>query len=138
MTTQSIERLTFVADLTRELPDVPTHRIAALARELSSAATRLHRLAELACSSEAADRDRVPCPAAKGLPCLCDAAQGHESVPRIAVTAARIERQVTRLLAEHGISPIFQRDPRGAVFKLKVPSGKTDDWSREGLCVPSR
>lgn len=35
-------------------------------------------------------------------------------------------------------SPIFQGDPRGACVKLKVPSGKTDDWGREGICVPTR
>ena len=26
---------------------------------------------------------------------------------------------------------------RGAVLKLQVPSGRTDDWGQEGICVPS-
>lgn len=34
--------------------------------------------------------------------------------------------------------PLFQGDPRGACVKLKVPSGKTDDHAREGICVPTR
>ena len=28
-----------------------------------------------------------------------------------------------------------QRDPRGATVKLLPPSGATNDWGREGLCV---
>lgn len=27
-------------------------------------------------------------------------------------------------------------DPRSAVFKLKVPSGRTNDWGQTGICVP--
>lgn len=34
--------------------------------------------------------------------------------------------------------PHFQGDPRGACVKLSVPSGKTDDWGRTGICVPTR
>lgn len=33
--------------------------------------------------------------------------------------------------------PLFQNDPRGAVLKIRVPDGFTDDWGREGICVPS-
>lgn len=35
-------------------------------------------------------------------------------------------------------SALFQGDPRGACVKLLVPSGKTDDHAREGICVPTR
>lgn len=34
--------------------------------------------------------------------------------------------------------PIFNGDPRGACTKLRVPSGRTDDWGGEGVCVPTR
>lgn len=34
--------------------------------------------------------------------------------------------------------PVFSGDPRGACVKLRVPSGKTDDLAREGICVPTR
>jgi hypothetical protein len=33
--------------------------------------------------------------------------------------------------------PVFQGDPRGAVLKIRVPDGYTNDWGREGIVVPS-
>ena len=48
----------------------------------------------------------------------------------------RMSDRVKALLAPYNVEPKFQGDPRGAVVKLKVPSGKTDDWGQEGLCVP--
>ena len=163
------------------------------ARKLLRYAATLHRLAELECSSEAADRDRVPCPRANKpawegwrvevIPCLCrdyGSYDGdHGTVPRIAVHEARTRRRVETLCAtfpakhvvtsgdrtvgvfdspeqaaqwiiqsprdeyfstyrpsKRGIVPVFQGDPRGAVLKLQVPSGKTNDWGRTGICVP--
>lgn len=47
------------------------------------------------------------------------------------------ERRITELLEPYNVTPIFQGDPRGACTKLKVPSGKTDDFSREGIVVPT-
>lgn len=35
-------------------------------------------------------------------------------------------------------APIFRGDPHGACVELKVPSGRTDDGAREGVCVPTR
>lgn len=32
---------------------------------------------------------------------------------------------------------LFQNDPRGAVLKIRVPDGYTNDMGREGICVPS-
>jgi hypothetical protein len=37
-----------------------------------------------------------------------------------------------------GFGAIFAGDPRGCVFKLTVPSGRTNDGGREGICVPVR
>lgn len=37
-----------------------------------------------------------------------------------------------------GFKPIFHGDPRGTCVKISVPSGKTDDHAREGVCVPTR
>lgn len=112
------ERDQFVARMARE--GLPDRVILALLR----AATTLQRNAELACSSEAADRDRVDCPAATvytrhpikrliGKPrkptgaCLCDdypeglhADGQHGTVTRIAVQDARIEGRIGKLLAE--------------------------------------
>ena len=50
----------------------------------------------------------------------------------------RIELRLQFLLAPHDVKPIFQGDPRGATVKLKVPSGATNDWRRQGICVPTR
>lgn len=35
------------------------------------------------------------------------------------------------------IEPVFQGDPRGAVVKLRLATGYTDDWGNTGLCVPT-
>lgn len=50
----------------------------------------------------------------------------------------RAAKRITDRLNPFGIVPIFNGDPRGAVVKLQVPNGRTDDWGREGLCVPTR
>lgn len=76
-------------------------------RALLRAATTLQRYAELACSSEAADRDRVLCPAAgfatnrADRPCLCDDypvgshANGvHQRIPRITVLDYRLTERL--------------------------------------------
>ena len=123
-----------------------------VARALMRAGASLHRLAELACSSEAADRDRVPCPGLRTpAECLCEHWSGcgcpegatgalvgaqHHDVPRIAVREHQIAAHVRALCQRHGLTPIFSGDPRGAVVKLKVPSGRTNDWGHTGICVP--
>ena len=120
------------------------------ARALMRAGATLHRIAELACNSEAADRDRVACPGGAET-CLCreygsyedqprsssSVGEGrHGTVPRYMVQESRIEARVEALCQRHGLTPIFDGDPRGAVLKLKVPSGRTNDGGREGVCVP--
>ena len=177
-----------------------------VARRILSYARTLHRIAELECSSEAADRDRVPCPATVSdkYACCCDfgyqTPREHSDTPRVSAKSKRVEYAVRQLCAtvpkrwrvtrdgtvcyiapaepitdaallayggksaeghawkwlhatcpssidhatkhegyaiEHvGIVPIFHGDPRGAVVKLNVPSGRTDDWGQEGVCVP--
>lgn len=126
-----------------------------VARAFLRAGATLHRLAELECSSEAADRDRVMCPArwAKrdtGTWCLCrdygafDASKagslargdhrGHGTIPRIAVQAARTEARAGKLAAKHGPQIIITGgDPRGAVLLIKLPSGRTNDWGGRGV-----
>jgi hypothetical protein len=37
-----------------------------------------------------------------------------------------------------GFKAVFAGDSRGCVFKLQVPSGRTNDWGKEGICVPVR
>lgn len=35
-----------------------------------------------------------------------------------------------------GCKALFSGDPRGCTVKLQVPSGRTNDWGAEGICVP--
>lgn len=111
------ERDQFIASMERE--GLPLRVTQALLR----AATTLQRYAELACSSEAADRDRVPCPAATTRtvriagqsremprkpsgPCICEdypagthAAGQHTKVTRIDLLGDRLERRIAAMLA---------------------------------------
>ena len=48
----------------------------------------------------------------------------------------RIENRITALAEILGFGAILQGDPRGSTVKLTVPSGYTNDWGREGVCVP--
>lgn len=112
-------------------------------------ATTIHRLAELACSSEAADRDRIRCPAqhvdarsirrvVRGVPCLCDRPNGqHEDIPRIRLQDWRAEQRAIQVLAEVNVktglykgnetqgalwSLVTDGDPRGYTLRIIPPS----------------
>jgi hypothetical protein len=130
------ERDSFIATMTTE--GVSVH----IARALLAKAKTLHRIAELECSSEAADRDRVRCPAetSKGrYPCCCDFGYTvpgqHETVPRVSARGAQIEYLIEQLLKPTGVRASFQGDPRGCVLKIHVPSGKDEGWG--GVGVPT-
>jgi hypothetical protein len=47
-------------------------------------------------------------------------------------------KRATKLLEPYGITPIFGSDPRGPAIKLKLKSGRTNDFGNTGYCVPSR
>lgn len=51
---------------------------------------------------------------------------------------ARYTKKVKKVLDPYGIIPIFSDDPRGPAIKLKLKSGRTNDFGNEGYCVPSR
>ena len=143
----SQEREEFIADMAKEgLPVSVTRQVLAMAN-------RLQRYAELSCSSQAADRDRVKCPAirsGKDADCLCDMWQSkedreagktpeHGDVPKIDVQAMRTQRRIVALLKDRpGFAASFQGDPRGAVVKIAVPSGRYDDIAMSSLCVPAK
>lgn len=116
------DRETFIERMTRE--GLPLHVTRLLLRE----ATGINRRAELACSSEAADRDRVKCPAwakygryiedmpvdnlrPEKYPCLCDQdtdqgtdgnpAPVHTKITRITLQDWRAEERIHKALATH-------------------------------------
>ena len=117
-------------------------------------ATTIQRLAELACSSEAADRDRVPCPAdprhnrtndARTFgPCLCDRFnnEDHTDIPRIALQDWRTEQRAAKNVP-HGWRVLTEGDPRGYTLRVIPPSyaernaGK-DRHNLEAIGVPAR
>jgi hypothetical protein len=76
-------------------------------------ARTIHRLAEIACERELTSTEEK----------------------RDEIATARIGGR----LAAYGIESHFQGDPRGAVVKLRLPSGRANDFGGEGLfCVPTR
>jgi len=127
------EREQFIARMTRE--GLELRAIHSLLRQ----ATTINRLAELACSSEAADRDRIKCPADTGLrgllmrkrtryalPCLCDSKfyddnRPHEKIPRIRLQDYQAEQRAIRALPE-GWQINTQGDPRGWCLRVIPPS----------------
>jgi hypothetical protein len=150
------ERDQFVARMAAE--GLPLHVTTTLLR----AATTLQRYAELACSSEAADRDRVDCPgilAKHADHCICEdwpvgthAAGRHSLVPRIEVLGQRVERRIVAMLGEvnggtqlQGLGNWImdtQGDPRGYVLRVIPPSyaernAGRDRFNREAIGVPS-
>lgn len=49
------------------------------------------------------------------------------------------QARISGKLAAYGIVSNFQGDPRGAVVKLRLPSGRSNDFGGEGFyCVPTR
>jgi hypothetical protein len=133
------ERETFIARMSTE--GLPLH----VARLLLREATGINRRAELACSSEAADRDRVPCPQTTprprtNPPCMCGVPGGtpHQPVPRIAVQDWRAEQRIQRAIEEvndrmqngqaiNVTTPALWRfstdgDPRGYTLRVIPPS----------------
>jgi hypothetical protein len=139
MTTYQRERDDCLVTLTRE--GLPPH----VAYQLLRAASGLHRRAELACSSEAADRDRVPCPATRPTPgpCLCDQYHGqHETIPRIALQDWQAEQRLRAALpADWGL--LTAGDPRGYTLRVIPPSHAARNAGRDvhnldGVGIPAR
>lgn len=52
---------------------------------------------------------------------------------------AQLEARIKAIVAElgPGFGVVLSGDPRGVTVKVVVPSGKTDDWGKEGICVPT-
>ena len=50
---------------------------------------------------------------------------------------ANAQRRITQVAASFDCVAIFSGDPRGATTKLKVPSGRTNDFVSSGICVPT-
>jgi len=95
--------------------------------ELVCAARQMHRLREDQCNGT------NPCADARHelAPEDCPACDGT-GVALMGRAKFRCERAALAVGAE----AVLSGDPRGCVFKLKFPDGATNDWGREGWCVP--
>ncbi len=115
---------------------------------LLRAATTINRLAELACSSEAADRDRIRCPrsimhhtigrplnpTAKQLeqyPCLCDGdhSDDRQAIPRIRLQDYRAEQRAIKAVPA-GWRVITSGDPRGYTLRVIPPAYAEENKTR--------
>ena len=74
---------------------------------------------------------------------LCNGYQDHngnwdEKRTRYAeAKQERIERKAFDVAVSVGGYVVTGGDPRGCVLKIVFPDGYTNDWGREGICVPS-
>ena len=97
-------------------------------------ARTLHRLAEAVCDgtwpADNGQRPTAVCP-------VCGGLWAPEAICGQRCSGCRAEAAVRQLLVGTGIEPVFSGDPRGAVLKLRLPSGCTNDWGQTGFCVPS-
>jgi len=141
------ERDQFMVRMTAE--GLPYGTILTLLRQ----ATTIQRLAELACSSEAADRDRIPCPAMPrinnhgiiretGDPCLCDYDGQHHPIPRITLQDYYAEQRARKAVPE-GWQVTTQGDPRGYTLRVIPPSyaernAGRDRFNLDAIGVPAR
>ena len=114
---------------------------------LLRAATTLHRLAERECNGDDwVTGDLVPCPdEADPVNAYCPTCSGtkgeHGRVSVSSVRVARTMRRLERLMRQQAparFGLVHSGDPRGAMLKLTLPDGATNDWGRTGWCVPSR
>lgn len=73
----------------------------------------------------------------------CEASGVRKSAMRTSTERVKVcpdcrTAELVKAALPDGFTPIFSGDPRGCVLKLAVPSGKVNDWGKEGICVPSR
>lgn len=131
------EREEFIARMTKE--GLAIDAILTLLR----CATSINRYAELACSSEAADRDRIRCPAnprwkhQKAGPCLCDLSDGeHTDIPRYRLLDYRTEQRAIKAVPDSW-RIITEGDPRGYTLRVIPPSYAERNQGRDRFNLES-
>lgn len=107
----------FVADLDAHSSN-PASVTSTDAKRMMTHAKRHHRLMELLCSDER----------------FCKEVDEDGNHPQVTDCRARINQCAKRLGAT-GV--LFSGDPRGATVKLTFADGFTNDWGKEGYCVPT-
>lgn len=100
-----------------------------VARLLMRHAKTYHRLQEMACNGVESHHGESNASFAKRQ-------QRHEEW--VEKRDGQIERRIRAIVASmgEGFGVVVSGDPRGCCVRLVLPSGKTNDWGREGWCVP--
>ena len=91
------------------------------AEKLMRYSATLHRLAEELCNGYQDSRG------------VWDEKRTHRSEAK----QERVEKLATAVIESLGGKAVTGGDPRGCVLKVIFPDGYTNDWGREGICVPS-
>jgi hypothetical protein len=137
------------AQLARELPNISAYEIGQLVRRLMRAGTTLQRLAEAQCNGDYpydnGERKVEWCSRCQS-GCTPHAMKRYEvkadtvGVDTVSVDGktyyqlcpdCRLQDRVTKLLAGYGMRPIFNGDPRGAVFLVIPPSYEERNKGRD-------
>ena len=111
------------------------------ARKLLQVATTLHRLALAELNgdwpaSNGGKRAVSPCPKCERKWVLSTFKRDRKTGVKVCPDCAAESR--ARALMPRGFKAVINGDPRGAVLKIVVPSGKTNDFGQEGIIVPAR
>lgn len=108
--------------------------VVAAVRRILRLGVRYRRLQEAYCNDDwpagHGQRNVAVCP-------RCESTWDPATVRKDGCLNCRTEAAVVATAQRLGCGVVFQGDPRGATIKLVLPSGYTDDWAREGLCVPT-
>lgn len=152
------EREQFVALMVRELSSLSTDVVASACNKLMRHAATYCRLQEAQCNgdypAEGPWADNRPNALATCYRCEATWARSsmrtvwrleqlvydtHRpgAVRQFRCKSCQTEDSITAVCRSIGCEPVFGGDPRGATVKLRVPSGKTNDWGQEGICVPN-
>jgi hypothetical protein len=68
---------------------------------------------------------------------LAELACNRELTPSEIRKDEKIQMDILAICAPHDCEVKFGGDPRGCTVKIAVPDGYTNDWGKEGICVPT-
>lgn len=130
------DRVEFIAIMAKEKPPMPAER----AKLVMRVANTLQKIAADDCSNEPAytrmERERKQCPVCKA---RFPTDRQYSAVPSRVCREHAAEAMIEKICKPYSVTPVFSGDPRGAVVKLKVPSGYNNSFGGEGVvCVPTR
>lgn len=121
----------FVSIMGQEFPDISPYRLSFALNEIMRLSRRHHTICENYCNRELTDNEQI----AYGYDPKTDdsIAPGDKLWPR--TIEGKLEK-INEEIFDKRLAFKLQGDPRGATVKIVVPSGRTNDWGKEGIIVP--